>query len=85
MKNWRDLCDEPDLTDTEYQVWLAAAERVRNDPVFANAAYAATAEEWDAYVGATSPELRGAAAFAAEQNASRRYKRSVIAFYEEAG
>jgi len=78
--NWQSHCQEPMLTADEWRRWEAVAKRIRTDREFADAVFEATETEWQAKRAAG--KLSGWAGYVAWADASRRYKRAVIAVGE---
>lgn len=74
--NWKAHCQEPMLTEDEWQQWEAVAKRIRDDREFADAVFEATEIEWQAERAAG--KLDGWEGLARWADASRRYKRAVI-------
>jgi hypothetical protein len=75
--NWKEHCQEPELTADEWRRWEAIAAHVRTDEDFADCVFAATEAEFQAERAAG--ELPGWDGLVAWADASRRYKRAVIA------
>lgn len=74
--NWQAHCQEPQLTEDEWQRWYVVAERIRTDRGFADAVIEATETEFQAERAAG--KRSGWAGCVAWADASRRYRRAVI-------
>ncbi len=81
IHNWRQFCEEPELSDAELEEWSGFAKAIGDDSSLYMEAWDATREEWDDYLDAgrhNTDDYKGSAAGA---DAYRRLVRAEIEWW----